>query len=188
MGRGWSPATTDCSGRAVTRNARTEAIRVAVLVESLTVPAWVEWTVAQIDADGRVRAHGGGAGRRRPPAYAAAVDSPRGARLAYRLYEWVDSEGVRSGSVPCATADLSADLLWADDVAGIGPLDVVVSFLPADRTAWDGPTPRHGVWAIAPMDDGRPASAPEPLLGAARTQPTPASAAVVAARRRLHAT
>ena len=41
---------------------RTEAIRVAVLVESLIVPEWVAWTVAQIDADGRVRARGGGAG------------------------------------------------------------------------------------------------------------------------------
>ena len=27
-------------------------------------------------------------------------------------------------------------------------------------TIWEGPPPRHGVWAIAPMDDGRPASAP----------------------------
>ena len=30
---------------------RTEAIRVAVLVESLIVPEWVAWTIVRIDAD-----------------------------------------------------------------------------------------------------------------------------------------
>ena len=171
-GPGWSPATSGCSGAAVTREARRKALCVAVLVESLVVPEWVEWTVARIDATGRVRAHGGGAAPGVPSPRTASGLAAGRAPPGLPALRVARQEGVRSGSCHARRRAVT-DLLWPDDVRGIGPPDVVVSFLPADRTAWDGPTPRHGVWAIAPMDDGRPASAPEPLLGGARTQPAP---------------
>jgi hypothetical protein len=56
--------------------------------------------------------------------------------------------------------DLSAIASGRSAVGDSGPLDVVVSFLPADRTFWKGPTPRDGIWALAPMDDGLPTTAP----------------------------
>ncbi len=62
-GHGWSRATTGCSGAAragVSRAAK--ALRVAVLVESLTVPEWVEMDGGADRRRGRVRAHGGAAG------------------------------------------------------------------------------------------------------------------------------
>ncbi len=67
-------------------------------------------------------------------------------------------------------ADLSPISSGRTTLAGVGSLDVVVSFVPADRTAWDGPTsaPRrvgdrsHGRW---PADERA-----EPLLGGARAQ------------------
>ena len=140
-------------------NSHTEAMRVAVLVESLTVPEWVEWTVAQIDTTDafELTAVVPAARVRGLP---AAGRRPRDARhLTYRLYEWVDTR-VFGPARAMRDTDLSPISSGRTTFAGIGPLDVVVSFLPADRTVWDGPTPRHGVWAIAPMDDGRPASAP----------------------------
>jgi hypothetical protein len=143
----------------MTGDPRTESIRVAVLVESLIVPEWVEWTVARIDATDtfELTAVVPTAGVR---SLSAAAASPRGARhLTYRLYEWADSR-VFGSARAMHDADLSPISSGRTTFAGIGPLDVVVSFLPADRTDWDGPTPRHGVWAIAPMDDGEPASAP----------------------------
>jgi hypothetical protein len=79
--------------------------------------------------------------------------------MTYRMYEWADTR-VFGPAPAMRDTDLSAISSGRTSVAGIGPLDVVMSFLRADRTAWDGPTPRYGVWAIVPMDDGRPTSAP----------------------------
>jgi hypothetical protein len=140
-------------------DARGECIRVAVLVESLIVPEWVAWTVARIDATDAfdLVAVVPAAGVRGPP---AASDSPRGPRhLIYRFYEWVDRT-VFGQARAMRDTDLSPISSGRTTFAGIGPLDVVVSFLLADRTTWHGPTPRHGVWAIAAVDDGRPTSAP----------------------------
>lgn len=122
------------------------------MVESLTVPAWVEWTIAQIDAMDACEL-----------AAVVPVGAPRQRDApgpAYRLYEWADARAF--GPPPAMrAADLARIATGRTASAGIDPLDVVVSFLPADRTVWDGPSPRHGVWAIVPMDDGRPASAPD---------------------------
>lgn len=140
-------------------NPRSECIRVAVLVESLMVPEWVEWTVAQIDAADAfdLVAVVPAAGVRGLP---AAAGSPRGMRqLIYRLYGWVDRTAFGPAGAMRDT-DLSPISSGRTTFAGISPLDVVVSFLPADRTTWHGPTPRHGVWSIAPMDDGQLTSAP----------------------------
>jgi hypothetical protein len=156
---GWWRPTTGCSGHTVSGDSRTEALRVAVLVESLTVPEWVEWTVATIDARDAfeltavVRA----ADVRALPA--ASNLRWRARHLTYRFYEWVDRK-VFGTACAMRDTDLSEISSGRTTFEGIGPLDVLVSFLSADRTAWDGPTPRHGVWAIVPMDDGQPASAP----------------------------
>ena len=152
----------------VTREARRKAIRVAVLVESLVVPEWVEWTVARIDATDAfelaavVPAAGVPSPRTRPAAR-------RGARATWPTsYTSGSTGGCSVRQLPCTTPSCHRSPLGGPTFEGIGPPDVVVSFLPADRTAWDGPTPRHGVWAIAPMDDGRPVERAEPLLGGAR--------------------
>ena len=127
----------------------------AVLVESLAVPEWVRWTVAQIEAReafelAAVVPSAGPAGSQR---------SPRSmTQVAYGLYGWVDTK-VFGRPRALREADLSTILFKRTGATDIGPLDVVVSFLPTNRTSWDGPTPRYGLWAIAPMDDGRPASA-----------------------------
>jgi len=135
------------------------ALRVAVLVESLAVPEWVEWTVTQIDTRDAFELTAvvlAGSVRVLPPV----AGSERGARhLTYRLYQCVDTRVFGSPAAMRHT-DLSRISSGRTMSAGVGPLDVVVSFLPADRTSWKGPAPRYGVWAIAPMDDGRPASAP----------------------------
>ena len=47
-------------------------------------------------------------------------------------------------------ADVSSIAAGRTGLADIDALDVVVSFLPVERTAWAGPIPRHGVWAIIP--------------------------------------
>ena len=127
------------------------AVCVAVLVESLTVPAWVEWTIAQID--------GMDACELVAVVVAPASLPSEAVGRAYRLYERADARVF--GSAPALrAADLGPVAAGRPAVAGDGPLDVVVSFLPADRTAWEGPPPRRGVWAIVPMDDGRAGSAP----------------------------
>jgi hypothetical protein len=178
VGPGWWRATIGCSGHAVSGDSRTPALRVAVLVESLTVPEWVEWTVAQIDAEDafELTAVVPAADVRGVPAVAG---SPRRAsHLTYRFYEWVDTRVFGPASAMCVT-DLSTISSGRTTFAGIGPLDVVVSFLRADRTTWDGPIPRHGVWAIVPMDDGRPTSAPS-RFWEVRGQSDTATTAVVA--------
>jgi hypothetical protein len=143
----------------VSGDSRTEALRVAVLLESLTVPEWVAWTVAQIDTEDafELTAVVPATDVRGLPAKAT---SPRCVRhLILRFYEWLDK---RVFGTACALRE--TDLSWISSAGtafvGIEELDVIVSFLPADRRAWDGPAPSHGVWAIVPMDDGRPASAP----------------------------
>ena len=142
----------------MTDSSRAEAIRVAVLVDSLTVPEWVAWTIARIDATSAIElaavvpaadAH----------AVSAAAQAPRGARhRIYRLYEWVD-RAVFGAARAMRDTDLSRIACGRTGSSASCALDVVVSFLPAERTAWDGPAPRHGVWAIVPMDDGVPTSA-----------------------------
>jgi hypothetical protein len=135
---------------------RSEAIRVAVLVESLVVPEWIEWTVAQIDTRDAFDLVAVVPTAVRP----AAADPQRDPRqLIYRLYEWVDKV-VFGPAGAMRDADLSPISSGRSSSAGIGPLDVVVSFVPADRAIWLGPPPRHGVWVAAPMDDGRLTSAP----------------------------
>jgi hypothetical protein len=136
----------------VAGSARTGRLRVAVLVESLAVPRWVEWTVAQIDAMDECEL---------AAVVSAGAPSPSDAPgLVYRLYEWADT--LAFGRAPAMrTADLAPIAAGRTASAGIGPLDLVVSFLPADRTVWEGPAPGRGVWAIVPMDDGQPASAPD---------------------------
>jgi hypothetical protein len=135
----------------------TEALRVAVLVDSLIVPEWVAWTITRIDAASAfelaavVPAVGSAGG--------AAAGARRGARhRIFRLYEWVDRTVFGSARAMRDT-DLSRIARGLTSSSAICPLDAVVSFLPAERTAWDGPVARHGVWAIVPMDDGLPTSA-----------------------------
>ncbi len=144
----------------MTASPPTEAIRVAVLVESLVVPEWVAWTIVRIDADDAFEL------AEVVPAAALASPSATGGsaagahHLIYRLYEWFDRR-VFGPARGMRQTDLSSIPSGQATFAGIRrALDVVVSFLPADRTVWDGPAPRHGVWAVAPVDDGRPVSAP----------------------------
>lgn len=162
----------------MTDSSRTEAVRVAVLVDSLIVPEWVAWTIARIDAMSAFELAAV------VPAADAATEgeasrAPRGARhRTYRLYEWVDRK-VFGAALAMRDTDLSRIAYGRTSASAIGPLDAVVSFLPAARTAWDGPAPRYGVWAIVPMDDGLAISASSrfwELRGATGT----ATAAVVA--------
>jgi hypothetical protein len=143
-----------------------------VLVESLTVPAWVEWTIAQIDAmDGCELA----------AVVRAEVAPPRDAPgVAQRLYDCADAR-VFGPPAAMRAADLTPIAAGRSTSVNIGPLDVVVSFLPAGGTFWQGPAPRHGVWAIAPMDDGRPAGAPDRFWELHRRSETAATAVVVLA-------
>jgi hypothetical protein len=135
----------------------TAVLRVGVLVESLIVPQWVAWTVARIDAVDAFELTAVIPGACGP---AAAATAPRRARqLIYELYARLDRR-IFGPAPAMRDTDLSPIASGRTTLTGTAPLDVVVSFLPADRTVWDGPAPRHGVWAIAPMDDGRPGSAP----------------------------
>jgi hypothetical protein len=142
----------------LTDGSRTEAVRIAVLVNSLFVPEWVAWTIARIDAMGafELAAVVPAADER---AVRAAARAPRGARhRIFRLYEWVDRT-VFGAARAMRDTDLSRIARGRTSSSAIRTLDAVVSFLPAERTAWDGPAPRHGVWAIVPMDDGLSTSA-----------------------------
>jgi hypothetical protein len=152
----------------------TEPLRVAVLVESFTVPEWVKWTLEQLDAlagcDLAAVVPSAGASDR--PAV------PRGFRhLTYRLYERADAR-VFGAAPALAPADVSWIAAGRTGLAGIDALDVVVSFLPVERTAWAGPVPRHGLWAIVPMDEGRTAGAPDRFWELHRGSETGATAVV----------
>lgn len=140
----------------MTADSCSDTVRVAVLVESLAVPAWVEWTVTQIDAADpfELVAVVPAASRPRP-----ASPHSNARLLTYALYEWADRKVF--GAAPAMRATELPPILAGRTVPEqTAPLDVVVSFLPAERTAWHGPPPRHGVWTIDSVDDGRPASAP----------------------------
>ena len=142
----------------MTDSSRAEAIRVAVLVDSLTVPEWVAWTIARIDATSAFEL-AAVIPAAEPRAGRAATRAPRGARhRIFRLYEWVDRTVFGSAGAMRDT-DLSRIARERTSSTAIRAPDVVVSFLPAERTAWDGPVPRRGVWAIVPMDDGLQTSA-----------------------------
>jgi hypothetical protein len=156
----------------VTRESDTEVLRVAVLVDSFIVPEWVRRTVARIDSSAAFDVT---AVIRTAGVVAAKTTSPeRTPHLAYRLYEWLDRRVFGTASA-MRDADLSAMASGPPMLADVGQVDVVVSFLPSDQTIWEGPPPRHGVWALAPLDDGRPASAPSrfwALCDASRTVKT----------------
>ncbi len=136
-------------------NSHSGRLRVAVVVESLSVPEWVAWTVARIDA-----AEAFELVAVLPATGARCAVVPRSLRsVTYEMYEWLDSRVFgRAGAM--RDADLTPISAGRTTLEGVDSLDVVVSFVPADRMAWDGPPPRHGVWVIVPMDDGRPTSAP----------------------------
>jgi hypothetical protein len=153
---GWSPDTSGYSADAVTRESNTGVLRVVVLVESLIVPEWVRRTVARIDSSDAFELT---AVIPAAAVLAAMTIAPeRKPHLAYRLYEWLDRRVFGTASA-MRDADLSAMASGPPMLADVGQVDVVVSFLPSDQTIWEGPPPRHGVWALAPLDDGRPASA-----------------------------
>lgn len=127
--------------------ARDETIRVAILVESLTVPEWVRWTAAQIEAEEgfslvSILLQPGSTG-------------PSGLRAerTYRFYERLD-RAVFGPAPALRAADLTPLASGRVRQAKIEAVDIVVSFLPLERTRWDAARTRHGVWAIAPMDDG----------------------------------
>ncbi len=124
-------------------SAAAERLRVAVLVPALTVPAWVEWAIARVD--------GMDACDLEAIVTAGPVDHGPGG--AGRLYRWAD-ERVFGAPAAMRPADLGPLANGRAAPAADGPLDVVISFLPADRSAWAGPAPRHGVWALAPVDAG----------------------------------
>lgn len=136
-------------------NSHSGRLRVAVVVESLTVPEWVAWTVARIDA-----AEAFELTAVLPATGARCAVVPRSLRsVTYQVYEWLDSRVFgRAGAM--RDADLTPISSGRTTLEGVDSLDVVVLFVPADRVAWDGVPPRHGVWVIVPMDDGRPTSAP----------------------------
>ena len=128
-------------------DAETAPLGVALIVGTPPVPEWVVWAAARIDemdicdVAAVVEVGPSAARRSRPP-------------WSYRLYEQLDAwffgpaSAMRASAVPSIRPQTEPPP---------GPLDVVVSFLPAERPAWPGPAPRHGVWAIAPADvGGRP--------------------------------
>jgi hypothetical protein len=129
-----------------------EPLRVGVVVESARVPAWVAWTVAEI-ASGDAWELAAVAVQGAAPGPSVGVRWADGS--AYRLYEWLDG---RIFGRPAATriVDLPPGAAGLPEAAAV---DVVVSFVPGGM-GWEGPAPPYGVWAVVPMDNGRPASAP----------------------------
>jgi hypothetical protein len=127
--------------------ARADTIRVAILIESLTVPEWVRWTVAQVEAEEgfslvSVFLQPGATER----------SSRRGQGM-YRLYQRLDRAVFGSASA-LRPADLTPVASNRMRAATLDAVDVVLSFLPGERTRWEGATPQHGVWAVTPMEDG----------------------------------
>ena len=107
------------------------------------VPAWVAWTIARIDSMEICEVE---AIVRPPPGEPRSRASTGVGISALRAARCV---GVRPG-------ERDARLRSARRPDGrpshrrVGPLDVVVSFLPTARSKWAGPAPRHGVWTIVP--------------------------------------
>jgi hypothetical protein len=115
------------------------------MVEPPPVPAWVAWTIARIDSMEICDVE-------------AIVEVPRERRsqppqpLGYRLYERID-DWVFGPATSMRDADMTPTHLRTRPPPD--PLDVVLSFVPTGRSQWPGPSPRHGVWAIAPADVDR---------------------------------
>ncbi|HEY3766693.1 MAG TPA: hypothetical protein VGL44_16135, partial [Gaiellales bacterium] len=121
-------------------------LRIGVLVEGVVVPEWVRWAVAAID--GMPECELAAVVVAQCPAAGQAAPAAR--RAAYRAYGWLDA---RVFGEPAALRSAPLGPL-AERRAAVAQLDVVVSFVAAGRTSWDGPPPRQGVWTIVPMDDG----------------------------------
>jgi hypothetical protein len=112
-----------------------ETIRVTILVESLRVPEWVRWTVEQIEAEE-------GFSLVSVLLQPGSTECPSGrGEGTYRLYERLDRAVFGSASA-LRPGDLTPVASGRTKQAALGPVDVVVSFLPVERTNWDGATPR----------------------------------------------
>jgi hypothetical protein len=121
---------------------------VVVLVDSVVVPEWVAWTVSRILAMERFQLAAVVQG-------SSQAGAPhRSVPFAYRLYERIDGRvfGAPTALRPTPLPPLPG---WP----GPHPPDVVISFPGTDGPSWKGPTPRHGVWTVAPSADGRPGAA-----------------------------
>jgi hypothetical protein len=125
-------------------------LRVAVMVESMVVPEWVAWTVARIAAAEQFELAAVVSGSSHDAAGGA---RPRGLSLA-SLYERLDARVFGEASALRRTRLGALPIPIRRSPAA--PLDVVVSFPAAEPPVWLGPPPRHGVWTVAPADDGRP--------------------------------
>ena len=169
-----------CSGHAVTDSSRTERAtrsRPGRLADRAAMGRMDHRADRRHE---RVRARRGGTGSRR------ACRARR--RLGHRAVRGTGLTGCTSGSTggslvraaAMRDTDLSRIACGRTSSSAIGPLDAVVSFLPAERTAWDGPAPRYGVWADRPHGrwPGRPARRAASGSFAGRTGT--ATAAVVA--------
>jgi hypothetical protein len=130
-------------------------LRVAVVVESPVVPEWVAWTVARIAAAEHVDL----AAIVSPSSLemAGGARPPRGP-LVSLLYERLDARVFGDASAMRRTR-LEALGIAVGRQPPSAPIDVVIAFPAADPSAWQGPPPRHGVWTVAPADDGRPGAA-----------------------------
>jgi hypothetical protein len=147
-----------------------ERLRVAVLVPALTVPGWVEWAIARVDdMDGCDLT-----------AIVTAGPVQHGPGAAERLHRWAD-ERVFGAPAAMRPADLEGLATGRAAPAADAPLDVVVSFLPAERSVWAGPVPRHGVWALAPVDAGGDEGADARFRDVSRGSETAAVALVAVA-------
>jgi hypothetical protein len=124
-----------------------ETIRVAILVESLTVPEWVGWTVSRIEAEEGFALV---SVQLRPD---ATERSSRRGQGTYRLYQRLD-RAVFGAAPALRPTDLTPVASSRMNEATLDGADVVVSFLPVERTRWEGGTPEYGVWAVTPPEGG----------------------------------
>ena len=122
------------------------------MVESMVVPEWVALTVARIAAAEQFAlaavvsaSPDDGAGGARPPR----------PPLASLLYERLDAR-VFGAAAALRRTRLEALPIPMGRQLPAAPLDVVISLPAADPPVWQGPPPRHGLWTVAPADDGRP--------------------------------
>ena len=129
------------------------AFRVVAVVGSATVPEWVAWILRRIDST---------------PSWRLAFEvapSPRDGcsprpPLALRLYDRLDAL-VFGGSEALRLTDLGLLCRGSASSADVGPVDVVISFLPGGAAAGgSGPPPRRGVGRLVPVEDRRPGAVP----------------------------
>lgn len=114
-------------------------------MQAPTVPAWVRWTLSAVDALAGCD-------------LVAIVVSERDQDVrpsrpsAYDAYERLDSTifGAASALRPTDLSDLAAGRTEMPDDDSV---DVAIAFVPPDRVRTVG-SPRHGIWALDPMDDG----------------------------------